>query len=49
MDFFPDHLQCIISILLKHRFGSAKLLAFVVTKDKCGYIKATNNRSNSKS
>lgn len=29
MDFFPDHLNCIISILLKHRFESAKLYTFL--------------------
>lgn len=42
MDFFPDHLNCIISILLKHRFESSKLYTFLVTKDKCNYIKATD-------
>lgn len=49
MDFFPDHLNCIISILLKHRFGCAMLYTFLVARDRCNCIKETNNWSNNKS
>lgn len=48
MDFFPDHLNYIISILLKHRFGCTILYTFSVTKEKCNCLKEINNWSNNK-